>query len=334
MKKILCLPALVFFLASCERLFIKDESENTPVNNFEILWKDFDENYSFFTYKNINWDSLHAVYRPQVGNDMGNEELFTVFDEMLFHLRDGHVNLSSRFNTTRYAQYFLQSPPNFDYNLLERHYFKNQERITEGGAYRYLKMDSIGYIYVPSFAAGNYHYIDLVLDHFSEVKGIIVDVRDNGGGDPVNAEILAARFNVEGRIYAHWLWKDGPGHDDFTDPIPYGLGTIDHPFLKPVVVLTNRSTFSAANDFVLMMDQIPHVTILGDTTGGGGGVPYTRELLNGWRYRFSRTITLSPSGENVEFGIPPDWVVNLDTADILEGKDTMIETAIDLIGER
>ena len=61
-------------LYSCEKLFIKPDKENTPINNFELLWKDFDENYSFFEYKKINWDSLYNVYRPLVHNEMKSRD--------------------------------------------------------------------------------------------------------------------------------------------------------------------------------------------------------------------------------------------------------------------
>ncbi len=321
----------LMFCMACEKLFVKPDKENTPVENFETLWKDFDRNYSFFEYKKVNWDSLYSVYRPLVHNDMKGRAFFSVCNQLLFHLQDGHVNLVAPFDRTRFAEYYLKAPANFNYDLLERNYFLNKQQYTQGGAYEYIWLGDIAYIRVADFDAGGFHFISGLLSYFSSAKGIILDIRNNPGGDPYNAEILASHFNNTRRVYAYWLWKNGPAHNDFTEPIPYYLETVDRPWLKPVVLITNRSSFSASNDFTLMMKQLSHVTHIGDTTGGGGGVPYHRELPNGWFYRFSRTQTLSPQGVNVEFGIAPDMVQYIDTALMLQGKDAILEKAIDLL---
>ncbi|NUM50368.1 MAG: S41 family peptidase [Flavobacteriales bacterium] len=325
------LGIIIFTLSGCEKLFIKPDKENTHISNFEILWNDFDKNYSFFEYKRINWDSLYSVYRPLVHNEMKNRDFFKVLNQLLFHLKDGHVNLSAPFDYTRFSEYYLKAPPNFNYDLLERNYFNNQQMYTKGGAYEYIWLGNIGYIRISDFDASGFGYIEGLLTYFSNAKGIIIDIRNNPGGDPYNAEIVASHFNNVKRVYAFWKWKNGPKHSDFTDAFPYYIEASENPWLKPVALLTNRSSFSASNDFTLMMHQLPHVIHLGDTTGGGGGVPYYRELPNGWTYRFSRTQTLSPEGENVEFGISPHVLQYTDTNDFINGKDSMIEKALEIL---
>ena len=56
---------------------------------------------------------------------------------------------------------------------------------------------------------------------------------------------------------------------------------------RKVVVLTNRHSYSATNDFVNSMRCFPNVTLVGDKTGGGSGLPFSSELPNGWGVRFS-----------------------------------------------
>lgn len=325
--------ACLFSFSACEKAFIEPDHEDNPHNNFDYLWKEIDENYSYFELKKVNWDSLHWVYKDQVRNNMSDQELFDLMSEMLFQLKDGHVNLTSSFDRTRYWEWYLNSPQNFDYNLLERNYLEGEHKISRGGTYQYRILEgNIGYVYVPSFSKSNYANIDLVVDEFKDTKGMIIDIRDNSGGEVINAEILASRFADKTRLYALWLWKNGPGHDDFTDEIPYYIVQGGkYIYLRNVILLTNRSSFSAANDFTLMMKQFPHVTVIGDTTGGGGGVPYSSELPNGWSYRFPRTITLSPEGEHVEFGIPPDISVNMDSTSLMNGKDAILEKAFQLL---
>ena len=56
---------------------------------------------------------------------------------------------------------------------------------------------------------------------------------------------------------------------------------------KKAIVLPNRSCYSATNTFVRDMKECPLVTIMGDRTGGGSGLPFSSELPNGWSIRFS-----------------------------------------------
>ena len=96
---------------------------------------------------------------------------------------------------------------------------------------------------------------------------------------------------------------------------------------KRVVVLTNRETFSAANDFVKSMKRFPNVTVMGDKTGGGSGLPFSQELPNGWGVRYSAVVFLDADKQQIEFGIEPDVYVSLNQDDVVKGIDTIIETA-------
>lgn len=100
---------------------------------------------------------------------------------------------------------------------------------------------------------------------------------------------------------------------------------------KNVIVLTNRRSFSATNDFVNCMKQLPLVTIIGDKTGGGSGLPFSSEIPNGWSIRFSASPMFDPQMNQLEFGIDPDLKVDMSSEDIQRGKDTIIETACYLL---
>ena len=100
---------------------------------------------------------------------------------------------------------------------------------------------------------------------------------------------------------------------------------------KPVVVLTNRSVFSAANEFVKYMRCCPHVTVVGDHTGGGAGMPFSSELPCGWSVRFSACPTFDIDHQSTEDGIAPDHQVSITDADMARGLDTIIENARQLL---
>ena len=105
-------------------------------------------------------------------------------------------------------------------------------------------------------------------------------------------------------------------------------------WIKPVVLLTNRGCFSSANDFAFTMKALENVTLMGDTTGGGGGMPMSSELPNGWVVRFSSAPTYDSEMNDVEFGVAPDIRLDMDDDDIKAGKDTYIERARKFINDK
>jgi hypothetical protein len=314
-------------LLGCERLLIKPDAPGDPVSIFEEAWTFADQEYSFFEYKNIDWDAAYQEFRPKVNEDMGDEALFEVIAEMLFLLRDGHVNLRSPFDRSRNWEWFLGSPENFNYSLLERNYFQSEQQFV--GPFVVMDFGDVGYLHYSSFGSGvSSRDMQYITDKFRDHKGLIIDVRNNGGGSLGNVYRLAGWFTEEEVVTGQERYKNGPGHDDFSDLEDLILAPQGTYYDKPVVLLTNRRSYSATNFFTLFMRGLPQVTVLGDTTGGGGGAPTFTELANGWNLRVSATQLFTPEGFNVEGGIPPDVQLDLDPADEANGVDTILEEAL------
>ncbi|MEL7124206.1 MAG: hypothetical protein AAFO07_32520 [Bacteroidota bacterium] len=85
------LLSLFFLLITtfgCEELILESEPENSPRANFEYLWQEAKENYSFFEYKGIDWDEVYQRYSPRVTDETRQVELFDILAEMLNELRD------------------------------------------------------------------------------------------------------------------------------------------------------------------------------------------------------------------------------------------------------
>ena len=101
---------------------------------------------------------------------------------------------------------------------------------------------------------------------------------------------------------------------------------------KKAVVLTNRQCYSATNSFVNEMRYCPNVTIVGDKTGGGSGLPFSSELPKGWSIRFSACPMFDAEKKQIEFGIEPDIYVDMRSEDALRGIDTLIEYARNMLG--
>ena len=324
-----------FLLFFCLSLFIgcidEEEQPDTPEGNFEALWKIMDEHYCFFDYKNVDWNSVYNIYKVRARGEISHEQLFEVLTDMLSELRDGHVNLYSAFDYGRYWRWHEDYPTNFS-DTLQRRYLGTDYRIAAGMKYKILD-DNIGYVYYESFSdaigEGN---LDEVIQHFMFCQGMIFDIRGNGGGTVTNVDKIAARFCNEKTLVGYSQHKTGKGHNDFSDLEPiYIEPSSNLRWQKPVVLLTNREVFSAANEFTQYMRCMPQVIQVGDQTGGGSGMPFTATLPNGWTVRFSACPNYDRDRNQTEFGIAPDYNVAITDADFLRGKDTIIEFARNLI---
>jgi len=321
------LAALLLF-ASCEKMFLGKDPATDPLTQFEHLWRAVDEQYAYFELKGIDWDSVHTVYRTRIHDNMTDQALFDVLADMLYVLRDGHVNLSSPFDRSRNWDWYLDYPANFNHTLVYRNYLGKDYRITE--PLHHTVIDSVLYVYYASFGSTiSQAHLDLLMERASGLRGLIIDIRHNGGGISGNADRLASALTAEKRLYGRSRIKTGPGHDAFSGwsdrHISPRSGKV---FTGPVVVLCNRNAYSTSSRFALMMHALPHVTIMGDQTGGGGGIPVFGELPNGWVYRLSATQMVDPAGNHIEDGVPVDIQVALDPADEASGIDTIIEEAL------
>jgi hypothetical protein len=311
-----------------------EEYPNNPRGNFEALWKIMDEQYCFFEYKEIDWDSIYSEYSPQVKNNMNQDTLFALLNQMLQELKDGHVNLYTPFDVGRYWKWFEDYPGNFDADLLENSYLRPDYAIA--GSFRYKILDdNVGYVYYGSFmnTVGDAN-LDYIIHKMQNCSGIIFDVRNNGGGSLTNVDKLVSRFINEKTLVGYYQYKTGKKRDDFSElKEKYIEPSTRLRCRKPVIVLTNRRCFSAANEFVNAMRYCPNVRILGDRTGGGSGLPLSSELPNGWSVRFSACPNFDADKQQIEFGIDPDIRVDLLPSDAANGRDTLIETARELLND-
>jgi hypothetical protein len=308
---------------------------SSPEMNFETLWKEFDTRYSFFEIKKIDWGALYSLYRPQVTSTTTDAQLFQVMSSMLSNLKDGHVNLTTSVGTYAYAGWYSQYPTNFLGTTAAARYFSTDYGTTAGGYLRYARIaDSIGYLYIGPILTGDQilwsQSIDIIINTLKDCKGIVVDIRSNGGGSDAFGNIVAGRFADQLRVYSYVRWRSGPSHSDFTD---YQASTIEpqgpRQYTKRVALLTNRRCFSSAEGTILMMKALPNVTQIGDTTGGGSANPITLTLPNGWTYRVSRWIQYTAQKTVFEgIGLPPNIPVWISSADSAAGRDAILERAI------
>jgi hypothetical protein len=324
--------ALALFVSAffgCGDLIVGDPEPSNNIADFEAAWSITNSIYPYFQFKGINWDSLHGVYRTHAEQSKG-DEIFTVLFDMLAELKDGHVGL-----TTKGGYYVRAYTPSrtvrdrfaFD-PLVVRKYFDKELKLAGDRNMEYeMLSDTIGYIRLSTFTQGGWiQEFHTVLESFRNTKGLIIDVRNNGGGSTTNSDIVVSRF-LSGPL-AYGAVFIGGQLQPASQLQPRG----PFRYANPVVVLINGVSFSTTEHFAEMMKQISTVTIVGDTTAGGSGAPEYFFLPSGRQIRISMKDFRRYDGIPYEWnGVPPEIRVEQTEEDIKRQRDKQLERAIELL---
>lgn len=297
---------------------------------FDDVWSNYDAIYPEFAYKQINWDSLRAVYRPRAVSATTAAERRAVIAQMLGELRDVHawfVDPSGNSVPTYTPNRFV----NWQRSVWDS-YMASANNHPQQQNWGYATLGGAPYLYFGSWNRAQIKTddVDAALEQFRNAPAMIIDVRPNGGGDESLARDFATRFYDAPHLYRYGVSRDGPARGDLGPP----SGLFASPrgawqFRKPVLLLIGRGCFSGTEDFVMMMRLLPNVTIVGDTTGGGSGNPGFHDLGAGWQYTVPRSMDYTPDMQPVEWrGLAPSIVVPMNKRDLDAGRDPVLDYAI------
>ena len=302
---------------------------STPVEMFDEFWATYDRQYSYFAYKRINWDSLRTEFRPRAIAAESEAALVPILKKMVEPLRDLHawfISPDGRVDLT-YTPYAVVNWDAFVWT-----------RLTDTCDLVYARRDlghcamlGLAYLFIKSWNDDYFTIADLdaVVDRYQDAPGMIIDVRPNAGGLDQLALALAGRFAASETTIGYIQFRNGPDHDDFDNQVTRRVsprGTFQ--FLKPVIVLAGRGSYSSNETFISAMRELPGVTILGDTTGGASGNP-AQHRLGDWQYSVSRWIEWTADRRVIEWnGIPPDVFVPWNQSEVSLGRDPVLSAAL------
>jgi hypothetical protein len=323
-----------------------------PELNFEKLWETFQNRYPFFDLRNVDWEKQYHTYRPRINSLTTDDELFDTFCEMLDPLNDGHVELKGRTGPDRRNRYFNSEPKprfrqEFSKREIRRLFETTQKTLSSKGfgplgetsawMLHYCRSRNVGYLQILELEGVRKRKLtealDKITDDFSSLEGLIIDIRDNPGGDDSTVVAIVNRFCERRQVAFHRQTKTGPGDKDFTAVKAWHIepqGPAQ--FKEPIVLLSCDSVFSGAEVFALAMKQLPNVTIIGDDTNGIFSYQLEKRLPNGWRYRLSYQVYFSADMVCYEGrGVPVDIRLLNRKSDIENGVDPLITRALELI---
>lgn len=284
-----------------------------PEQNFEKLWKQFDDNYALFEVKGVDWGAAYTTYRKQITPKTSDQELVAIFKQMLDPLKDGHINIFQK-DKRLYKGESTNNSFRTEFQGAEKEFWINVNTLlqqnglplpqpkgalvdgnfTKAVPPMYIsRSNEIGYIRFTRFfnqlkgVMGSESdevndqielakLVDQILSEFNTCKGLIIDLRDNGGGH--SGYELAGRFvSDSARVNYKSIRANGkfsPFQEFWVKP----SGSAH--FTKAIVILTSDRTASAAEDFTLALSQFSHVTIIGTNTKGMFSDTYSFVLPN------------------------------------------------------
>ena len=336
MRRALILAVAALAATACADPTLVAPADRSYAAIFDQMWHETDLTYSMFDVKQVNWDSVGAVYRPRALAAQSDFAFARVLSDMLSSLHDRHVSLTPGRGAMpmTYQAASDYQPLDFDSTLVERTYVTR--RLSPAVAPHFHAgwlTPTIGYIRFPDFVGSGWGgELDAALDSLQNAKQLVIDVRSNPGGNYELALDLAGRFTDQPRTFGYVRIRNGPSHSDLTAPLPETVRpTGKRKFLGPVYLLVNRRVFSSAENFALALHQLPNVVTVGDTTGGSSGRPVTRELANGWTYELSTWIEYTTDNRVVEdAGVAPAIVVPRAASATIGKRDAVLDRVLSL----
>ncbi|OGJ60499.1 hypothetical protein A3A67_02680 [Candidatus Peribacteria bacterium RIFCSPLOWO2_01_FULL_51_18] len=152
------------------------------------------------------------------------------------------------------------------------------------------------------------------------LRGIVLDLRFNGGGYLDGAEELASMFLKEGKVVSV-VRREGLPEEHMVS------GDVVLPEM-PLVVLINGGSASASEITAGALQDYKRAKIIGTKSYGKGTVQEVIELPGGSSLRVTTAKWLTPGGQDIaKKGIMPDIVVDRTEADFKAGKDPQLDAA-------
>lgn len=189
---------------------------------------------------------------------------------------------------------------------LDRRSVLEAPRVERYGDIGYLRLDTFGFI-------DDLERLDAAINEVMDTKGLIIDIRSNGGGFPSVSDGLFGRL-IDEEVPAFRLVHKNGEVDRKMEAKPRG-----ETYEGEVVLLVNGRSYSASNFFAHRMIYHKRGILIGERTGGGAASPKKGvQLLPGIWFQVSSHLVLPPDGKHMESGIEPAISVGPDGIDVGE----------------
>lgn len=334
----LLLTGLAFSTMSC----IDDPPTHPDINEnqsyLDLVWELYDQKYVGFDGKDADWDQIHEQYSQMAASADSTDELMEVVVQMVGELHDRNAFLVS--GSTVVPAWGYDFETNYDDSVLMDYLepWDFQWDSSGGVMWGSCVIDTIPYFAIRhfDFFFTYMHFRDEFITHL-DAPGIIIDIRMSDGVSLVPAIQLCGVFTDQPMDAFLTQHRTGPEHEDLSPLELHDVSPRTWAFTKPVVLLAGEQNIGPADAFCHVMSRVPHVTIVGDTTGGGGNTPGFMNqqywpLWDFWEMTCPFARVLKVDSTSIEdSGILPDIYVEANQTHFSAGEDPVLEYALEWI---
>ena len=189
--------------------------------------------------------------------------------------------------------------------------------------------DSIFYVTLASIKTEDIPDIRNALNY---TKGVIIDIRNYPSTSAIFA--LLSYFVSASAPYAKFTIGNTNNPGEFTFTPPYIIQSAGEIYQSKLIVIVNEISQSHAEFTAMALRAGNNTTIIGSTTAGADGNVSTINLPGGLQTKISGIGVYYPDGTGTQrVGIVPDVWIEPTIEGIREGRDELLEKAINLVNE-
>ena len=334
----LLLIAVAVGLFSCEKIVMEPNPGTSNLEIFNEYANLVKEKFAMLEFKDVDIDHLQDSIGNTITEDLTEDQLFDKLAFITRQLKDGHSSIEKS-DTLYFYEFYEGYPPGIDREILVNHYIgedvapdivwlKTDDDMTKAVYGHMPQSADIGYLRIGSWM---YEFtddeIEKIFGTFKNDEGLIIDLRDNGGGDPMLASKFASYLIDKEAEIGTEIFKTGPGENDFASNTLYlRPSNSQNAFLKDIMILTDIGCFSATTTFMYSIYLFDNITFVGQRSGGGAGSVADGFLANGWEWNLSVSEFIDKQGNHWDNGREPDITVALDTT--VTDVDEVLEKAL------
>lgn len=356
-------------------------SKTTPTNFnqvFDEFWNGMSTNYLYWDMDTTNWDKMYRQYKPLFAQLNLQDKTDLVKSVSYFrHMTDGLIDshYSINFKVPELVDSFLfpalsrkEKNTNFhspflfisvDSNYLDQGFLSGKyvaSDNTEISALCGTIKKKILYFYCNAFALSEAYYsstdngIKATLQYFfnqlhdlpSNIKGLIIDVRNNKGGNLTDLNFLVGRLIDKPILYGYTRYKSGNGRLAYT---PW-INAIINPqagakaITVTLIVLADNYTASVAEAITMAIRTLPKSIFIGEITWGATE-PITKNIVyNDRPFQIPNFLSVYTASAVFKYkdgisyegqGFLPDIFVPFNLNELNKGKDPQLNKSISLI---
>lgn len=380
MKPCMLFIALIL-LAACKKDLenpVSNEPPTTFGQVFEEFWNDMNVNYVYWDVDTTRWDAIYRQYKPlfgslRLGDTADLARSVGYFHKITDGLKDHHFSITFTNTVLRdsaiipgYDQWRKDPAFHFSYSYLasDRSYLDSGYLF--GSDYTSVPTTTLNamagtihgdilfftcnqFVLSDSYTSPVDNPVKPVLNYFfgrlanpSGLKAIVLDFRDNPGGDANDLNFLVGHFIGHPLVVGYTRNKSGNGRLDYTPWVDVKVAPQAgaHAVTLPIFILADKYSQSMAEITTMALRTLPLCRVVGETTFGATGPFGENALYDDGPFQVPGFLSVTTS--SVEFksadgkmyegvGFPPDYPVAYSLQALNSGDDPQMDKVLSLI---